>query len=387
MLSAADQKKRSSCGFFTVFALALLFLGFASFSTGQSQQPKNPVHSSPSTAEEAKSSTQPAQKFEQQTKTGEEVKPSTQPAQDFESCGFPTVFILGGQKCATTSLHSLLMQSGHFQEPCGVKECHVLEPTGSFRKWTASQAGGNPWMSPATRDQCLNKSRRRRIEIDSSVSYLNAPGTAALLYSLVPQGMDPGALRFIVSLRDPVLRMISWINMDLRKCMGPFQKVCSLVRTGNLTKGDLADMAEQYILRCLESVDEDNQCTRGLYTKGLQAWLQKFRRDQILILSFEQLTRNPQHAVNDQIMKFLHLPKMRLPDGLTHKNSAGALKVSLQDLHCSVVRKLWKLYVPDIKLLNHVLNSTHEIAPREQEEVHLSTFHVDAFRYPCRNAA
>lgn len=220
---------------------------------------------------------------------------------------WPTVFIIGSPKAGTTSLSDVMFASHWFCRPRsndGNKEVHWLNRKEVFEKgveWYLAHFGHDP--------KCLPQDAYQRY-VDASPTYLHSPGAAARLNASIPPSLKP-ELRFIVILREPVARQLSWFNHLVGQRPVP----------GNDTKTSGRDF-EQEVQLSLERRGENwGGLESGRYARQLEEWLAFFDRRQILVLSFASLTSDSSSTLR-HVGEFLGVSDWREGGGhaLVHSN-------------------------------------------------------------------
>lgn len=159
--------------------------------------------------------------------------------------------IIGAAKCATTWLQRSLQRNPAFAMPD--PELHYFsEEFGRGVDWYAAQFAGLP---------------AGAIFGEKSNSYLTHPAAAARILATLPQA------RLIVQMRDPVARAYS--------------DYCMLLRRGTVSR-HIGDHLDPRVAAGTRFVDH------GRYAFHLRRFLDLFPRDQILLLVYEDVGRDPQ---------------------------------------------------------------------------------------------
>lgn len=184
---------------------------------------------------------------------------------DFDN--LPNALIIGVQKSATTWLAKRLSQHPDIYMVPG--EVHYFDRERNFAK-------GQKWYSSLFTD-AVNES----IRCEKSGAYFwttceNVPGEPSdkpqRIKALLPEA------KLIVILRNPVTRAISGWNHN--------------IRSGAISPS--FDINRIFSSEYSETVIRHGILSRGLYYRQLSDYLQHFRREQILVLSFEtDILRNP----------------------------------------------------------------------------------------------
>ena len=202
--------------------------------------------------------------------------------------GFPPkVFVIGAQKCGTTTLAALL---GGNPEIC---LAHPKEP--NF--YSVNFGKGHDWYK-----QCFTSPEK--ILVDASTTYSMIPLSSNTRFHkpdrnelwLAPSRIaeEVGEAKLIYIVRDPVARTYSnyWHN----------------VKYGYEKKS------------FLEAIQSDPFYIEvGMYFKQLQHYLENFKRENLLILKFEDLVLNQQDILN-QCEAFIGVTQTELEQGSEQKN-------------------------------------------------------------------
>lgn len=189
-----------------------------------------------------------------------------QPERD---AGLPSFLIIGAIKGATTWL------SHHLGKSAG-----VFLPATEPHYFTREYTRGLDWY----RDH-FRQAAPQQIVGEKTADYLanpDAPGRAAALL--------PNVL-LVASLRDPVERAYS--------------DYCMLFRRGSVSRRieDYLDPRRAEFLRFLEN---------GLYHRHLSRWLDRFSREQLLVLTMEDVTHAPDASLQE-LARFIGLREELIP--------------------------------------------------------------------------
>ena len=142
---------------------------------------------------------------------------------------WPTVFIIGAPKAGTTSIASLLFKHSGFCRPLGVmkKETHFFSSTrtyahgrdGYLKHFGHDSKCAQP-VSPARADRAnfthqpilagkVHWGSKRHV--DATPNYMRVVEAPGRIAATLPRALLPH-LKFIVALREPVSRDLSWFN-------------------------------------------------------------------------------------------------------------------------------------------------------------------------------
>lgn len=198
-------------------------------------------------------------------------------------------FIIGGQKCGTTSLLANLVKHPSILKP-NRKELYFFNNSNVF------QYGLNWYLKqfPSVKENNFN--------IDATANYFESADAPKRLKQLFPN------TKIILLLRNPTERAYSHFKMSV-DC--GFEKLgfseALEVENERLLFGEksIKKYKHNYIFQRLA------YRTKGLYFNYLQNWLNEFSTSQIKIIQSEKLIQNPQHYYNE-ITDFLEIDRLQL---------------------------------------------------------------------------
>ena len=206
----------------------------------------------------------------------------------------PDFLILGGQRCGSTSLYTMLckhpqvMQASH-------KEVHFfdnnhLRGEDFYRRVFPLRAHA------AARENYLGN---KVVTGEATTYYLAHPAVPERVASLLPDA------RLIAILRDPVDRAYSHYQLSVRAGREPLSFEQALAAEPERLEGEqerlLADPGYRGHAHRYHSYR-----TRGLYLGQLEAWWEHFPPDQLLVLRSEDMFADPA-AVYGAVAAFLGL--------------------------------------------------------------------------------
>ena len=310
----------------------------------------------------------------------------------------PDFFLIGGQKCGSTSLHALIVQH---KEICSMaaKEMHYFD-----RRWEL----GSSYYQGRVRDFARNCNPSELV-IDATPAYIRhaeVPGRFAITYA--PDEL--AKKKFILTLREPVSREISWYKHNIRECVQQIQLAVSRNTTRssktespgrnklNYARGgsrhakesvffhgdicgkpskqhycmnvgchsipaDRTDLLQDPIKSLLTFDDyylaNKMEPRAGFYLEQIKRWLTVIRRDQLFIIHLESLAKNTTEVMR-AMSKFLGL-KSDWGDNvvLPHENESPVP----YSVSCSVMRELAGNFSEANRGLEEFINSQH--APYE----------------------
>ncbi len=210
----------------------------------------------------------------------------------------PTFLVIGAQKAGTTSLHEYLVE--HPAVLCAAtKEVQYFNQLYDGREgWYRSQ------FPLAARSWAV----RRRLGVRPAIGEATA---AYIFHPRVPErvhAFDP-RMKLIAVLRDPVDRAYSHYQMELRwgRESGSFEEALAreeaeLPPELELIRRDPTYVSPNGLAR--------SYVARGCYAEQIERWLRFFPREQLLVLTSEELLGDPAEVMS-RIAGFLGIPEWR----------------------------------------------------------------------------
>lgn len=215
----------------------------------------------------------------------------------------PHFIIIGAQKSGTTSLFHYLTQHPQIVRSYA-KEVHYFD--GGLHPCVDTYARGPQWY-------------RAHFPLESSLGSDRITGEASPLYiysPLVPERIARliGDVRLIAILRNPTERAISHYFHEKRLGREPLPIEMALREEENRLKPALrqSDYKQDLFIRA-------SYKSRGHYAEQLDRYFQSFSRDQVLILTSEELAREPETALH-KVFEFLSVAPNFRPADLSHQN-------------------------------------------------------------------
>jgi hypothetical protein len=210
----------------------------------------------------------------------------------------PSFLVIGAQKSGTTSLHRYL--DAHPAVLCArPKEVHYFN-INYFQRLA--------WYLMHFPFRVQARAIRRRFGVDPPVGemtpcYLFHPQVPARVHAFDP------LMKLIAILRDPVERAYSQYQMGVRKYGDTLSFEGALEREEREAPLELARMANDptYVW---PHDRRRSYVARGRYAEQLERWLALFPRDQLLVLTSEDLWADPDRVAGE-IEAFLSIPDVR----------------------------------------------------------------------------
>lgn len=210
----------------------------------------------------------------------------------------PDFFLVGAPKCATSSLHALLIQHpGIFM--CSPKEPHFFSTDLPGMAEVQDRAAYDALFAGAPEDACLG---------EASAFYLMSRAAPGNIHAVNPEA------RIIVSLRNPAdaaRSLYHQLRDGFREDQTSFEAAWALQEARAEGRELPAYCPEPRQLQYREVYSYADQVAR---------YRDLFGPDQVLILRFEEIAETPQ-AVVEQLLEFLGLPPFPEPVELPRKNT------------------------------------------------------------------
>jgi hypothetical protein len=204
-----------------------------------------------------------------------------------EGRALPDVLIIGAMKSGTSSLHHYLTQHTQVVAPLR-KEVHYFD---------LNFARGEAWYRAN-----FGRMGAGGLNLDSSPYYLLHPLVPQRAHALVPDA------RLIVLLRDPVRRAYSHYWHERDKGREPLSFEDAIAAEPERIEREHARLGSGEIERSAAH-QYFSYLARGHYAEQLARWLELYPRDQLLVLRFEDLAREPLPVLN-RTLDWLGLPPM-----------------------------------------------------------------------------
>jgi tetratricopeptide (TPR) repeat protein len=216
----------------------------------------------------------------------------------------PNFIILGAQKAGTSSLFKYAIQHPQIIPPLR-KELEF---------WSRRMNRGLDWY--LSQFPAIPPGKETYISGEACPGYLDHDVSAERLRAKFPE------TKLIVILRNPVDRAYSHYNHWLRRQQETRDFETAIQASfDQLSSGTDGTIDEQRLWNT-----PHDYLARGVYVVFLKHWMSVFPRDRFLILSNEQLNRDPQ-ATLSQVFDFLELPDAAIEADLRH-NVGSYLPIS-----------------------------------------------------------
>ncbi len=273
---------------------------------------------------------------------------------------WPTLFLIGVEKGATSSLYDLLIRHPKLcaaatgsdekarqgaQRIDFEKEVHYFDFLDRYKRGTPF------YLSHFGHDHnCDNGHSKTPLSryVDATPTYLIHPLAANRLVSEVPWGLEP-RLRVLVVLREPIDRDFSMYRMKVRD--GSLGWTARTHYKGVYVDGMSYCEVSRASL-ALENTGRRSWLARGHYASHLDRWFRVLKRNQFLVISFDMLI-NDTPRVMAQVARFLGLsspPSEQLGwVKLPYRNPSPAARAGgkhVSRVDCSVFCRLHAHFAP-----------------------------------------
>ena len=210
----------------------------------------------------------------------------------------PDFLIIGGQRCGTTSLYRYLLAHPGVEGAYPSKGAHYFDKhPGKSLNWYRAHFPVRREGGPITGE--------------GSPYYLLHPLAPERVARAVPE------VRLIAMLRDPVERAYSHYQQEFARGFedcDTFEE--ALDREPERLRGERERMVAEpgYDSHALQ---HHSYMARGDYIDQIEAWLQRFPREQLLIIHAERFFADPRGGV-EEVQRFLELEPAGLPEYRAH---------------------------------------------------------------------
>ena len=220
--------------------------------------------------------------------------------------GLPDFVIIGAQKCGTTSLYSFVVKHPSIA-PASQKEVHYFSVRYKFgEQWYRSNFPTN-----LSRRHFYKKTGQKLLSGEASPAYIFYPTVPDRMREILPD------IKLIAILRNPVDRAYSQYHHNIRhnnetlsfeKAIELEEERCAGERERLISDSDFVPVHYR----------RHSYLARGIYADQLKNWFKHYSKKQFLILTTEDLRKNPQQAL-DQVFDFLGLSPFNV-ENLTDHN-------------------------------------------------------------------
>lgn len=246
----------------------------------------------------------------------------------------PDFLVIGAKRCGTTSLyhylglHPSIKRSTH--DHLGFFDDNFHLGLQFYRSF---------FPTVVEKRACLKKTGMFAT-YDVTSSYIQDPKTAKRIHDIFPQ------IKLIAILRNPADRAYSEYNLQLRS--DPSMKDFEFYVKNEMVEIENDEKSGLVIDAKLFAAGKKNYLRKGFYFEQFTPWFGLFPKDNIHIISTEQLGRNPDETMKD-IFKFLGFPDHQINTEKRHEK--GNYKIMNDDTRES----LQKFFEPRNKKLYELI--------------------------------
>lgn len=253
-------------------------------------------------------------------------------------------FVIGAQKSGTTTIHDVLDGIPGVSLP-KQKETHYY--SNQYEK-------GIGWYKAQFK---LKGELSNEVEVFGEVDpeYIFWPGTANRIYDEHPDA------KIVCILRDPIFRAVSQYKMSVRRGIEDRSFETALAAEFELI--DSASIECGYSPFSQEELFSHSYLLRSLYSKQIKEYLEKFPRENIYFMLFENLTDSDKYDLEiGSLLEFLGIKCKEFDLSYTKSNEAVspksyALNKMLWDKsRLNTLRKILRAVLPEV--LRHKISQT-----------------------------
>ena len=226
----------------------------------------------------------------------------------------PSFLIIGAQKSGTTTLYEVLRQHPN-----------VINRAGEVHFFDVNFYLGIEWYAK----QYPKAKKMDAIRGDKSPYYLFYPFAAERAFATLPEA------KIIILLRNPVDRAYSHYWMNRRNNIEPLSFEDALAKETERLAKDMAKLANLQDIDGTGPHRKYSYLSRGIYVEQIKRWLNYFPKEQVMIISSDDLRKDIQ-TVTGEVLTFLGLPPyehFKWNRGITHSYPPmdPALRETLSD--------------------------------------------------------
>lgn len=242
----------------------------------------------------------------------------------------PDFIVIGAKRCGTTSLyhylgsHPSIKKSSH--DHLGFFDDNYHLGLQFYRSFFPTIFEKRKYI----------KETGKFLTYDVTSSYIQHYECAQRIHHLFPQ------IKLIAILRNPVDRAYSEYNLHLR--VNDKMKEFEYYVNQEMIEIEEFEKNNQYVSSKLFTKDQKNYLKKGFYFEQLVPWFDLFPRENIHIISTEQLGMKPNEIMND-IFKFLNIEACQIDTEKKHE------KGSYKELSADTRKLLQDFFMPKNKKL------------------------------------
>jgi hypothetical protein len=240
-------------------------------------------------------------------------------------CSKPDFLVIGAQKAGTTSLTSMLRQHPNIAGSTR-KEVHFFDHDDWFAK--------RNWSSYHSYFPLPLKVKKNTLLFESTPNYLYHPKVAERIFHYNPK------IKLVILLRNPSLRALSGWTMYHDEYLNS-DKYPSITESFE----ECINREIAAIQNSTDALDTFGIVGRGLYLNQIRKYLKFFNRNQLHVLSLEELVTNFNHHIAG-LFDFLEVPHEDLT--LVHQNKKVSSNTSSYQNELVTLKEFYQPYNEDL---------------------------------------
>ncbi len=226
----------------------------------------------------------------------------------------PDFYILGGQKCGTTSMFVYLS-----------KHPGILSPSSKdirfFDKYFSKGVNWYKINFPLKLTKFFTRKKHSKILTgEGTERYLDHPFAPQRIKEITPDA------KFIILLRNPISRSFSQYSRVKGNNRENLSFKEAFLNESKRTKDDFKKIYENPLYYA-DSYFTYSYFERGLYVDKIKRWMEVFPKEQFLIIQSEEFLRNTSKTYND-VLEFLGLPNWEPKEFVLYKKRPYKEKIS-----------------------------------------------------------
>mmetsp|Transcript_29440 Transcript_29440/g.62502 ORF Transcript_29440/g.62502 Transcript_29440/m.62502 type:complete len:357 (-) Transcript_29440:77-1147(-) len=221
----------------------------------------------------------------------------------------PNILLIGAQKAGSTSISDYIFSNGVCRpnDALDEKETHFFDNLKNYNRQNAQNFANH-----------FQHCKGHDFIMDATPKTMLFPDRVHSFYKNI--GYDLSRLKLIVILREPISRELSLYNYKRALYSGGVRKPWIM---DIFTDDGTFIPFDDYAMTILKGeLTKHPEMARGFYVDHLKKWISFFKRDQLLVLSFDELKNDPTSTLW-RIQKFLgtKFPDMTMPHTNNHPHS------------------------------------------------------------------
>lgn len=269
----------------------------------------------------------------------------------------PEILLIGAQKAGSSALANWLFD-------CGICPARVFGQEPRFYRKEVHYFGNEERYSKGVDFYAKRFAHcpRDALAMDATPANMLFADEVKKTYDEWEGGSMVNKVKILAILRDPAARELSWYNHVTLKCRDRGYNHADCYKAD----GSMRSFSEYVRDVTLKQVDVETTkrklLCRGHYAHLLKEWFAQFHRDQILVLSYEEMVSDEQRMMQ-RVQSFLGLDPQINPGHMEEKNTKNN-EHKVRSISCNVQKELNDVFDP----LNDELYRLLETNPGPQME-------------------